>query len=111
MHRLTKSFKRSQFKCFFYSEPPQNVTLNATGADKLEISWSPPPELAVTLYIVIFQDETYHVDPSSDLVMDLDSLNTYTAYTCCVAANTASGASRIACVTKTHQETGIKPTT
>ena len=42
--------------------PPQNVTLTSTGPDKLELRWSPPPEFAVTLYIVIIQDETYHIE-------------------------------------------------
>ena len=83
------------------------MALTATGPDTLRFRWSPSPDLAVTLYVVIFQDETYHVDPSSDLVMDLDSLNTYTAYTCCVAANTTSGASRIACATQTTLQRGI----
>ncbi|CAI8013001.1 Phosphatidylinositol phosphatase PTPRQ, partial [Geodia barretti] len=88
------------------TEPPQNVTLTATGHDKLEITWSPPPpEFSPTLYVVICQDETYHVDPSSELVLELDSLMTYTAYNCCVAANTATGPSRISCATQITLET------
>ena len=90
----------------FYSEPPQNVTLAASGHDRLEIRWSPPPELAVTLYVVIFQDETFHVNPTTDLVKELDSLMAFTTYNCCVAANTLSGPSRMACATQTTLETG-----
>ena len=86
--------------------PPQNVTLTSTEPEKLELRWSPPPEFAVTLYIVIFQDETYHINPLSDLVMELNSLMTYTTYTCCVAANTTSGPSTTACDTQTTLETG-----
>ena len=108
MHRWTRHYwtiklLRLLISC---SEPPQNVALTATGPDTLQFSWSPPPQFQATLYVVIFQRATYQFNPSSDLVMDLDWLNTYTRYTCCVAANTASGASRIACATQTTLETG-----
>ena len=89
-------------------EPPQNVALTATGPDKLEISWSPPPGSRATLYIVIFEGVTHPVQPSRNLVMELDSLTTFTRYTCCVAAKTRSGASRMACDTQTTLELGKK---
>ena len=90
-----------------FSESPQNITLTAIASDKLELSWLPPQDFPATLYIVLFQGTTYHIDPSSDLVMELGSLMTYTSYSCCVAANTASGASRIECATQTTLETGM----
>ena len=91
-----------------YSEPPQNVTLTATGHDELKFHWSPPPEFAATLYVVFFQEETYHISPPTNLVMELDSLMPYTAYTCCVAANTTFGPSSIVCATQTTLETGMQ---
>ena len=91
----------------YFSESPQNITLTATASDKLELSWLPPQDFPATLYIVIFQGTIYHIDPSSDLVMELGSLMKYTSYSCCVAANTASGASRIECATQTTLETGM----
>jgi hypothetical protein len=89
------------------TEPPQNLTLTATGSDRLEISWKPPPgQFTITLYIILLQGETYHVSPSSDLVMELGTLVPYTTYNCCVAANTTSRPSKLACVTQKTLETG-----
>ena len=94
----------------FFSEPPQNVTLTATGSDRLEFRWEPPPHNIhrqfATLYIVFFQNEAHFVNASSNLVMQLESLTPYTTYNCCVAANTTSGPSRLACTSQTTLRTG-----
>ncbi|CAI8044466.1 hypothetical protein GBAR_LOCUS24664, partial [Geodia barretti] len=86
-------------------EPPQNVTLTATGSDRLEFRWEPPPHNIhrqfATLYIVFFRNEAHFVNASSNLVMQLESLTPYTTYNCCVAANTTSGPSRLACTSQT----------
>ena len=89
----------------YHSEPPQNVTLTATGSDELEISWTPPPHGA-TLYFVIFEGETHYVDHTSSLHMTFEPLTPYTSYNCCVAANTTSGPTRLACATKTTLQSG-----
>lgn len=60
----------------------------------------------MTRYVVILEDETFLVDPTSVLVKELNSLMPYTTYTSCVAANTSSGPSRITCATQTTLETG-----
>ena len=95
-----------------YPEPPQNVTLRAIGSDTLEIRWEPPPQsihhqFTTTLYIVYFENETYFVNTSSDLVMQLESLTPHTTYNCCVAANTTAGPSRLACASQTTLRTGM----
>ena len=83
-----------------------------TGSDKLQISWNPPPqnysdEPITTLYIILFEDETYHIHPSENLTKEFKSLTPYTTYNCCIAANTTSGPSRLACVTQTTLEAGL----
>ena len=94
-------------------DPPQNVTLLATGIDSLELSWESPLKTGpnVTVYIVICHldsdHDTYHIYPEGNHTMELDSLTPYTTYTCCVTANTTLGPSSIACTTQTTPETGI----
>ena len=89
----------------YHSEPPQNITLTATGSDELEISWAPLLHGA-TLYFVIFEGETHYVDPTSSLHMTFESLTPYTSYNCCVAANTTSGPTRLGCATRTTLQSG-----
>ena len=88
---------------------PRNVELTATGFDSLELSWDPPSiESTVVQYLVLFEDETYSVEPTADLSLALDSLNPHTAYNCCVVANTTSRASSVVCVTQKTLETGMQ---
>ena len=93
-----------------FSGPPQNATLTATGPTSLQFSWNPPVqehwEFNTTQYIVLFENTTYTVDPSSNLTIKLDALIPFTKYNCCVAANTTSGPSRLACATKTTPRIG-----
>ena len=96
---------------FSHSDPPENVTLIPTGSDRLQLSWGLPSqntseEFETTLFIVIFEGNEYHVNPSSSLVMELDSLTPFTTYNCCVATNTTSGPSRLGCATQTTLEAG-----
>ena len=62
------------------------MNLIATGSDKLQMSWEPPPQSILdgfntTLYIVAIENRTHHVDPLlSNLTVELDSLTPYTTY-------------------------------
>ena len=93
-----------------FSGPPQNATLTATGPTSLQFSWKPPVqehwEFNTTQYIVLFENATYTVNPSSNLTIKLDALIPFTKYNCCVAANTTSGPSRLACATQTTPRIG-----
>ena len=94
-------------------DPPQNVTLLATGINSLELTWEPPQHTGsnVTVYIVLLyhdaDNETYHIHPEDNHTMELDSLTPHTTYTCCVIANTTHGPSSLACTTQTTLETGM----
>lgn len=90
-----------------HTEPPQNVTLTATGSDKLEISWVPPPQTNIIVYFVVFEDyHTHYVNPTSPLLLHFEFLAPYTSYTGCVAANTTMGPTRLACKTQTTLQSG-----
>ena len=88
---------------------PRNVELTATGFDSLEFTWDPPSmDSTVAQYLVLFEDQTYSVEPTATLSLALDSLDPHTAYNCCVVANTTSGASSFVCVTQKTLETGMQ---
>ena len=49
---------------------------------------------------------THYVHPTSPLLLHFEFLAPYTSYTCCVAANTTLGPTRLACTTQTTLESG-----
>ena len=115
---LTKFCHTASCMMYGISDPPQDVTVVATGFDSLEISWEPPQqnrseseESTIIAYIIFCDSSTARtvysrIDPQDNLMVQHNSLTPHTTYTCCVFVNTTNGQSSLVCDSQATLESG-----
>ena len=90
-------------------ESPWDVTLTATGPNSVRLTWEyHDGDGHLTQFSVSCLPDRVQVVSAFQQVLNVDSLSPYSAYTCCVTANTTIGLSNPACDTVTTLQDGMQ---